>query len=475
MDEPAEAERDDRPDRREMFEHIVESATTLAIFTMDADGIVTSWNVGAERLLGYAEAEIIGRSADAIFTDEDRAAGKPEAELAGARAAGRSDDERWHVRRDGTRFWASGQMIRLRNRKGFVKVLSDLTERHDAEEKLRQNEELFRVLATNVPQLVFRSQASGSRTWGSPQWIEFTGLDMEHSVRFGWLDAVHPDDVEATRQAWAAAMAGGDYFVEHRIFCAASRDYRWHQTRARVVGEQAAGPTRDMVGTSTDIHDLRTLQDRQRVLLAELQHRTRNLLAVVRSIAGQTMRSSGSLDEFEVEFSERLSALGRVQSLLARADHQAIDLRALVEAELDAHGDGRQVADKVLIEGPAVAVMASAAQALTLALHELATNAVKYGALGQPAGRLAITWRREPAPASRIVLDWVESGVALAFAGSPPRRGYGSELIERALPYQLHAETRLTFGDDGLRCRIAVPMATAVASGTASEEAPANG
>ena len=446
-----------------MFEHIVESATVFAIFTEDADGLVTSWNVGAERLLGYAEAEILGRSADVIFTDEDRAAGKHMAERAGALAEGRADDERWHVRRDGTRFWASGQMIPLRGRDGFVKILRDLTERHDAEEKLRRNEELFRVLATNVPQLVFRSQASGSRTWGSPQWIEFTGLDLEHSVRFGWLDAIHPDDVEATRAAWEMAMAGGDYFVEHRIWCVADREYRWHQTRARAVGGEA-GASRDMVGTSTDIHDMRGLQERQRVLLAELQHRTRNLLAVVRSLAGQTMRSSASLDEFEIEFGERLSALGRVQSLLARADHQTIELRALVEAELDAHGDGRQIADRVVLDGPTVAVMATAAQALTLALHELATNAVKYGALGQAAGRLGITWRLEPAPVSRIVLDWVESGVAMPAAASPPRKGYGSELIERALPYQLQAETRLEFGADGVRCRIAVPFATAVAA-----------
>lgn len=151
-----------------MFEHIVESATVFAIFTEDANGMVTSWNVGAERLLGHAETEIVGHSADVIFTAEDRAAGTHTAERAKARAEGRSDDERWHVRRDGARFWGSGQMIPLRRQDGFVKILRDLTERHQAEEKLRQNEELFRVLATNLPQLVFRTQASGSRTWGSP-------------------------------------------------------------------------------------------------------------------------------------------------------------------------------------------------------------------------------------------------------------------------------------------------------------------
>jgi two-component sensor histidine kinase len=146
-----------------------------------------------------------------------------------------------------------------------------------------------------------------------------------------------------------------------------------------------------------------------------------------------------------------------LQGLLARTDHQALDLGTLVEAELAAHADGRG-ANKVQIEGPPAVVSAGAAQALTLALHELATNAVKYGALGQPSGRLSVRWRTEGVDAKRIVLDWRESGVVMP-AGAPRRKGYGSELIERALPYQLQADTRLQFGPDGVHCHISVPVA----------------
>jgi len=435
----------------------VESATEFAIFTQDQNGIVTSWNAGAERLTGYQNAEILGRMSDAIFTPADIAAGIPHLERAQAMLEGRAEDERWHMRKDGSRFWGSGLLIPLAGSgAGFVKILRDLTERHIAEKRLRENEELFRVLATNVPQLVFRSRATGDRTWGSPQWIEFTGLDLEHSLGFGWLDAIHPDDREATVAAWSQAQQGGEYMIEHRIRRAADGDYRWHQTRAKPIdnGDPVAG---EMVGTSTDIHDMRNLRDRQEVLLAELQHRTRNLLAVVRSIAAQTLRASASLQEFDAEFGERLAALGRVQGLLARTDHQALDLRALVEAELAAHADGRRETNKVTIEGPPAFVSAGAAQALTLALHELATNAVKHGALGCPSGRLSVKWYTEGENEKRIMLDWRESGVIMP-PGEPRRKGYGSELIERALPYQLKAVTRLHFGPDGVHCHISVPV-----------------
>jgi PAS domain S-box-containing protein len=456
--EPGEPARPKSPETSTLYERIVESAIGFAIFTQDLHGLVTSWNAGAERLLGYEADEILGRSAEVIFVPEDQAAGAPDAERAKALAEGRAEDERWHVRRDGSRFWGSGLLMPLRDqRSGLVKILRDLSEHHAAEQRLRESEALFRVLATNIPQLVFRSRVTGERIWGSPQWVDFTGLDLEHSLEFGWLEAIHPEDREPTLAAWRAAEETGTYYVEHRILRSAGGDYRWHQTRARPIGT-GSGAVGEWIGTSTDIHDMRGLQERQGVLLAELQHRTRNLLAVVQAIARRTLRTSASLEAFGAEFEERLGALGRVQSLLARADDHALDLNALIGAELAAHGGGRGKADKMHIEGPRITVSAGAAQALALALHELATNAMKYGALAQPEGRLAVTWQLEEEKERRIVLDWRENGVAMP-EGGPNRKGYGRELIERALPYQLKAKTQLEFGTDGVHCRITVPVA----------------
>ena len=219
------------------------------------------------------------------------------------------------------------------------------------------------------------------------------------------------------------------------------------------------GPAREWIGTMTDIHDLRGLKDRQQVLLAELQHRTRNLLAVVQAIASRTLKKSATLESFGGEFEGRLGALSRVQSLLARVDQDAIDLHDLVRTELEAHGDGALEAGKVTIRGPPVALPANAAQAFGLAVHELATNALKYGALAQAEGTLSITWDlAKNKNELRVVLEWLERGVRIQPGGPPKRRGYGTELIQRALPYQLNAETALEFAEDGVRCSIAVPV-----------------
>jgi len=326
---------------------------------------------------------------------------------------------------------------------------SDRTDQHRAEQRLRENEERFRLLATSIPQLVFLTRPDGDRTWGSPQWIAFTGLSLEDSLGFGWLDAIHPDDRERTRSAWADALDRGGYYIEHRVRLASNGEYRWHQTRAKPLESNARSS--DWVGTMTDIHDLRGLQDRH--LMGELQQRTRNLLAVVQSVARRSIRSTPSPERFVAEFESRLGSLGRVQSLLARTDDQAVELKELVIGELSAHGG------KASVAGPALVLPPMAAQTLGLAVHELATNAVKYGALSEPTGKLAVNWQVEVEDGvPNVTLEWIESGVPMRANGKPARKGYGTELIERALPYQLGAKTELEFGPDGVRCKIKVPV-----------------
>jgi two-component sensor histidine kinase len=150
--------------------------------------------------------------------------------------------------------------------------------------------------------------------------------------------------------------------------------------------------------------------------------------------------------------------LSRVQGLISRVDYQDVDLHTLIDMELRAHtGDGDK-SGKVVVQGPPAALPASAAQVLALAVHELATNAVKYGALVQPTGKLTVTWQiTDEHGEPRAALQWRESGVPMT-ADAPRRKGYGSELIEKALPYQLEAETDLNYGPDGIICSIVVPV-----------------
>ena len=213
------------------------------------------------------------------------------------------------------------------------------------------------------------------------------------------------------------------------------------------------GRVRHWVAAQRDVTKRHRAQARQAVLMGELQHRTRNLLAVVYTIAERTL----GRDPAVAEYGARLAALGRVQGLLSGSKQDwSVPVAEVVRAELDAHGV--ELGGQIQVEGPAVELSGDQVQAVALALHELATNAVKYGALAQASGRLSVVWRVEGGDdEARLVIDWHESGVSMP-GGPPAHRGYGTELITAALPYQLDAETALEFTPDGVRCRIALPL-----------------
>ena len=147
---------------------ILDSAIDFAIIALDPDNKVTLWNPGAEKILGWTAEEIMGRGAELIFIAEDRAAGAVEAELTKAIANGRAEDERWHARKDGSRFWGSGLMMPLKDKLGFLKIMRDQTARRQAEHALRESEDRFRTLAQHIPQLVFRIAKFGRGDVGKP-------------------------------------------------------------------------------------------------------------------------------------------------------------------------------------------------------------------------------------------------------------------------------------------------------------------
>jgi two-component sensor histidine kinase len=200
----------------------------------------------------------------------------------------------------------------------------------------------------------------------------------------------------------------------------------------------------------------RDAEDRQKLLMGGLQHRVKNILAVVRSIAARTQETSPDLESFAAHFDGRLGALSRTQSVLARNVAGRIDLEELVRDELLSHAAHDE--DQIDVEGPPVRLRDRAADIFALALHELATNAVKYGALSSPKGRVTVRWRiLNTSAGARLTLDWRESGVAV-LDSQPRRRGFGRELLEQGLPYELGAATSLEFAPGGIRCTIEIPV-----------------
>jgi two-component system CheB/CheR fusion protein len=329
-------------------------------------------------------------------------------------------------------------------------------------EALQRSELRFRTLVEGMPQLIWRAADGGHWTWSSPQWSTYTGQGEDSALGLGWLDMLHPDDRDAAKAAWQRAAQGRALDMEVRVFHESEQRYRHFRKRALPLRD-SQGALIEWLGTSTDVDDLLQLQSEQAVLVRELQHRTRNLMAIVRAITRRTIQSTATIDSFAERIDSRFSALARVQSLLSRREGATrvpfdILLREEISAhvELDSDGRGKQVT----LEGPSsIALRSATVQTFALALHELATNATKYGALSQPGGHLHIKWIVEEAVGGkRLFVDWRESGVSDVPKDEAAAKGggYGRELIERALPYQLGARTTFGFEPDGVHCTIEV-------------------
>jgi len=240
---------------------------------------------------------------------------------------------------------------------------------------------------------------------------------------------------------------------------------RWHATkgggRVFLDGQTVAlrhvdGTIRGFLKIGQDVTERQRNEQRQAVLLAELQHRVRNVLAMVGSLVKRG-DSGSTTQEFRERLGGRIAALARTQALLTRGAGVGVELESIIRDELLS-----QAADeaRMSVGGPQVTLAPKAAEVLTLAIHELATNATKYGALRAPAGRIVAQWRVKPQGAQDwLELEWRESGLEIAPDGNH-RKGFGTELITRRVPYELKGRGELNLDADGLYCRIAFPLKT---------------
>jgi two-component sensor histidine kinase len=194
---------------------------------------------------------------------------------------------------------------------------------------------------------------------------------------------------------------------------------------------------------------------RQEVLGHELQHRINNMLATIRAVARRTRAKSRTIDEFAKAFDDRLASVARTHALLSRTRAGAVDIREVLGQELSAHGaiEGENLTQ----QGPAVPIPAKQAQVLSMAVHELATNAVKHGALSMDAGCIDVCWdTRDRGHEKELCVHWRERGVRIAH--EPERSGYGSEILKRSIPHMLRGRFDRTFHPDGLECTISFPL-----------------
>ncbi|CAM3524767.1 histidine kinase [Bordetella sputigena] len=235
----------ERRKRREATDRVaralMESATDFAIFTADLALNITSWNVGARNLFGWEEDEALGRDSSMIFTPESRERGDHLAEAETARVRGRAEDERWHLRKDGSRLWASGLMQpflddRTGEHIGYLKIVRDRTEQHLVESRAQAIDARFRALVESSPQMTFFTDAKGRVIYTSPYWARYTGWGEAGPQRGDWIASIHPDDRAPLQEAWRQAMANGTGCeMEIRFHCAADHSWRWFMARAAPI------------------------------------------------------------------------------------------------------------------------------------------------------------------------------------------------------------------------------------------------
>ena len=256
--------------------------------------------------------------------------------------------------------------------------------------------------------------------------------------------------------AGIAAFWFGSYVVRRPIMKLRTAMQRVAAGDLSVRAEVASGieELSDLAATFDEMaRKRRHAEEQQRILLRELNHRMKNSFAAVRSIAAQTLSHAEDQEAFQRAFDGRLAALSRASTLLTAGSWQVTDLRSLVEATLEPfRTDGN-----LRLRGPHVTLPSEATLTLGLVLHELATNAAKYGAFSAPEGRVEIAWAvHGEADAQRLILDWTEHGGPPT--SEPERRGFGRSLIERSVAYELDGSAELTFTPAGVRCHIELPL-----------------
>ena len=337
---------------------------------------------------------------------------------------------------------------------GVVITFLDISATVAAELALRASEERFRRMAAAVPALLFIAGPSLAWEYVNPPFYALTGQPDGAALGDGWTAALHAEDLEANRSLWRQAHVTASPLEHEARLRRADGSWRWFLIRA-VPQLDPAGRLVRWYGSCTDIDERRRAETRQGVMLAELQHRIKNILAVVRSVLTRTLESSTDLDHFAAHLAGRIGALARTQGVSARTAEGSVMLEDIVFQELAAHGgqDERQVQ----VEGPPVPLPPKTADSIGLAIHELATNSLKYGALAAHSGRVRVHWYFLPLPREAgercLRIEWHESGVPLTDL-KPNRRGFGRELIEQGLPFELGARTSMEFRPGGLYCSI---------------------
>ncbi len=334
--------------------------------------------------------------------------------------------------------------------RGYVGLAVDRTEAREALAVLAESEERFRVLADSAPVMIWMSDAAGRCLYLNAALRNFWNVEADDVRAFDWRETMHPGDEARIMAELARATSSADAFNVEGRYLRADGTYRVVSTRGEPRFSQL-GEFLGMIGVNVDITDVVEARERQRLLLDELNHRVKNTLTVVQSLAKQTFRPEVQLATARAVFDARLSALAGAHTLLTNSSWENASLRSLVEQSILVCGAARR---RIAVKGPDLVLTPKQALSIALALHELCTNAVKHGSLSVESGHVALEWRY--APEGPLQLEWRERGGPSV--APPGNRGFGSTLLERVLPRDVQGEAAMEFDAEGLSYRLTLPV-----------------
>jgi two-component sensor histidine kinase len=352
---------------------------------------------------------------------------------------------------------------------GLIGTVQDVTEREEARRALRDREQRLRVATTAADLGIFEWHLFDDRAlWENERMWQIFGRrpqDGTVGMRAFLSEVIHPDDALPFRQAVRAAARNDETLhatcrIRRGAGTLEATTWRVIEMAGRFERRAPGTVPNRLIGVVVDVTDRQRAEERQTLLIRELHHRVKNTLATVQAIVGSTARTASSIESFYEAFVGRIMSLAHTHSVLTEATWQTASLRGLLENELRPYADGAMTPSptaRVSLEGPPVDLPSEIAVPIGMAIHELTTNAAKYGALSNRSGRVEIAWSVAERD-GRHVLDfaWRESGGPPVTP--PTRRGFGSRLLDRVLTTQVQAEVRATYAAAGFQLAMQAPL-----------------
>jgi PAS domain S-box-containing protein len=420
-------------------------------FTVDPAGTVLSVNQFGAQALGYNDAELVGQTVFKVVHEEDREAAQQQLVRCTRNPSTTVKGEIRKVRRDGSVLWVRETSRAVQAPDGQTVVLivcEDTTERKRAEALLKESKARLSDALSAGLVIAFEWDARTGRSRRSDNAERITGF--AEGGRF--IQQVHPED----RENFKAHMRGlspdnPSYALTFRFVRPDGRQ-AWLEETAK--GEfDSAGKLLRINGLTRDITERKELEDHKSTLISELDHRVKNVLATVLTVASRTQETSSSMGEFVAALEGRIKSMANTHELLSHRRWHGIPLAQLVRHELAPY----ITTSNARVDGPDVVLSAEAGQTLAMVFHELVTNAAKFGAISCEAGSVWVGWGflRNGHAESWLCIEWEESGGPQV---SPPTRsGFGASVVRELIPYELGGAVDLMYLPEGVRCKMQIP------------------